>query len=176
MCGLIKSKLCIIVHRVHKWRIQSVNIKYLFLVHSLFKSSLWNVVSAVRFFIWMSGRILKVHVFEVVSTSILAITVAGAHQVGETGAGVMLPFPWIWHLKVGKGGGIIWQFKSFISWQVELQVCKGCSLKVWIQIRMWCFSAELIVAISRWPNWCMALIARFTVKKINSLCSYQQLF
>lgn len=45
------------------------------------------------------GRLLKIHVFEVVGTSILAVVVLGAHQVGETGAGVMLPFAWVGHLK-----------------------------------------------------------------------------
>lgn len=34
--------------------------------------------------------------------------------------------------------------------------------------------AELIVA--RWSKWCMALIGRLTVEKIDRLCSYQQLF
>lgn len=78
------------------------------------------------------GHLLKVQVFEVVSTSILAFTVTGAHQVGETGAGVMLPFPWIGHLQVRKeGGGIIWQFKSFISWQVELQIFKNLKIRMW---------------------------------------------
>ena len=48
---------------------------------------------------------LKVHVFEVVSTSVPALIVPGAHQVGQTGAGVVLPFAWIGHLKVGRGGG-----------------------------------------------------------------------
>lgn len=90
--------------------------------------------SAVQLF----GHPLKVHVFEVISTPILAISIPGAHQVGETGTGVMLPFPWIGHLKVEKWGRIMWQFKSFINWQVELQVLKSCSLKVFIQRWMWC--------------------------------------
>lgn len=52
----------------------------------------------------MSGHPLKVHVFEVISTSVLAISIPGAHQVGQTWAGVMLSFPWVGHLEEGKEG------------------------------------------------------------------------
>lgn len=48
---------------------------------------------------WVFSRPLKVHVFEVLSTPVLAVSIPGAHQVGETGAGVMLPFPWIGYLE-----------------------------------------------------------------------------
>lgn len=40
----------------------------------------------------------KVQVFEVISASVLAVTIPGAHQMGETGTRVMLSFPWIGHL------------------------------------------------------------------------------
>lgn len=49
--------------------------------------------------------LLLQYVLEVIGASILAIVVPGAHQVRETGTGVMLPFAWIGHLEVGTGGG-----------------------------------------------------------------------
>lgn len=47
---------------------------------------------------------LKVQALEVVRTSILGLAVPAAHQVRETGTGVVLPLPWVRHLE-GKGEG-----------------------------------------------------------------------
>lgn len=73
----------------------SVRIKYVFLIHSLFLLHTSSTFLCV---------LLKIHVFEVVSTSIFAVAILGAHQVGETRTSVMLPFAWVGNLRVGKEG------------------------------------------------------------------------
>ena len=49
------------------------------------------------------GDSSKVHVLEVVSTPVPSVCVARADQVGETGAGVVLPFSYVGHLEMEMG-------------------------------------------------------------------------
>lgn len=130
----------------------------------------WSAVSFTYFFFLCI--LLKIHVFEVVSTSILAVAILGAHQVGETRAGVMLPFAWVGNLRVGKEGGdednlTVKILYLLSNWAIGLK-------KMLLDVEV---LAELIVvvAIPRWLEWWIALISWSSVE-INSFCSYQQLF
>lgn len=86
----VESQQRVTVHRVHKWR--SVKIKYCFR-------------SAAPFFTLYHSLLLKIHVFEVVGTPILVVVVGGAHQLGDTGTRVVLPFAWVGYLQVEENRG-----------------------------------------------------------------------
>lgn len=127
MCGLIKSQLCIIVQRVHKWRIHLVKIKYALLIHSLFTlkwASFKNPCFWSRRYIYTCCRRT-------------GCTPSGGDR-GRCDVAFCLDRAPEWGKKEEDGRRIIWQFKSFISWQAELRALKSCSSEVWIQRWMWC--------------------------------------
>lgn len=122
-------QLCIIVHRVHKWRIQSVKNKYVCRIHRLVFTLKCFFCCTLHHLSFNSPCFWSPQYIDTCSHRTWC-TPSGGDR-GRCDVAFCLD-------RAPERGRIIWQFKSFLGWQVELHVFEKCSLKVWIQRQMWC--------------------------------------